>query len=314
MYLKAKVVARYANGKAPFVGIPIVGPHYRVTAVFRRSHLQAAMEIQPTRIIYNADTHTLNLRNGKSSYSLYDLVGQKKIQLWVSKGELARWARGRRSGAKARTERNSLGPELFRVRQLRETIARLRKERSRIYTTTPHNPVLARTNENRVPEEWERSECRRGERERESRWRTEKPLRQALGFVAARKMLHGEPGTWKEFYQLVEMILGRPIDSSCQYARVHARKNGPYRDEYLKQLPKYIGMTQRSWWDRRIIDVPSRIESYRRDRADYVVAARSQREIDGLIAEHEKTLADLLSQSGSAPEDSHTSNQLSRTD
>jgi hypothetical protein len=51
--LKLSTVTKYARGTAPFAGIPIAGVG---TIVLLRRHLQAAIEIDPVRIVYNQDS------------------------------------------------------------------------------------------------------------------------------------------------------------------------------------------------------------------------------------------------------------------
>ena len=55
MNLKIANVLKYAQGTAPIAGIPIAGVG---TIVLLRRHLRAALDIQPSRIIYNLDTKT----------------------------------------------------------------------------------------------------------------------------------------------------------------------------------------------------------------------------------------------------------------
>ena len=67
-------------------------------------------------------------------------------------------------------------------------------------------------------------------------------------------MMHGEPQTWADFYRAIESATGRHVDESKTYSRVHSRKrlrhglpDHPDREDYLKNLPRYLFMAEKSY-------------------------------------------------------------------
>jgi hypothetical protein len=239
--LRIASVVKYGQGSAPFAGIPIAGVG---TIVLLRRHLQAALDIQPSRIIYNLDTKTVTFRTQRTEWRLNDLLGQGKVQQWQIRDQLRTWANGRRSAARKRKETAALGKEGVYVRRLREAVAKLERERDKIFLCRPENPL--NSERGRDAGEYSRTGAKR--------WVDERSIRKALAKVAGHKMLHGEPKTWADFYRQVEAVSGRHVSESQTYTRVHARKryrhglpNYPDRETYLKALPSYLVMSEKPW-------------------------------------------------------------------
>jgi len=286
--LKRATFERYAQGSSPFIGIPVVGIG---TIVFKRGHLRAALEGQPTCIIYNQDTKTLTIRSQRSEWRLNDLLGQGKVQRWQIRAELTSWARGKRSGARKRKETASLGKQGVYVRKLREAIAKITRQRDKIYLCIPASPVVYKRG----------ADARDYRRNEAKHWADEKSIRKALAKIAGYKLLHGEPKTWAEFYREVGEASGRDVSESQTYARVHARKryrhglsDYPDREDYLKHLPRYLMMTEKPW-DSRPYDLYKKdnygeqlnsLERHAKARLEYCAALRERMALDSQITAH----------------------------
>jgi hypothetical protein len=293
--LKIENVVRCARGSALFVGIPIEGIG---TIVLLRRHLRAALEIQPVPITYNRDTKVVSFRNHRAEWRLNDLLGQGKIQQWQLRAELHAWANSKRSAARKRKETAALGKAGVYVRRLREAIAKLTRQRDKIYLRAPVSPLL--------PERRDGSDYGR---EQTLRWIAEKPIRKTLAKLTGQKLIHGEPKTWADFYRAVEAITGRSVSESQTFARVHGRKryrhslpNYPDREDYLKNLPRYLCLAERPW-DWRSYD-PSKKEEYgeqlnalerhARARQEYCAALRERKAIESQIEAHRAEIASVI--------------------
>jgi hypothetical protein len=291
--LKLANVVKYAQGSAPFAGIPLEGIG---TIVLLRRHLRAALDIQPVRIIYNLDTKTLTFRTHRAEWRLNDLLGQGKVQQWQIRAEHNLWAKGKRSARKKRAETAALGKEGVYVRRLREAVAKLERQRDKICLRRPENPL----NSERGKDAGEYS------RNGAKRWVDERSIRKALAKVAGHKLLHGEPKTWADFYRQVETISGCHVSESETYTRVHARKryrhglpDYPEREDYLKNLPRYLVMSEKPW-DWRPYDLYKKddygeklnaLEQHAHARAEYCAAVRERNAIDSQIKSHLEEIA-----------------------
>jgi hypothetical protein len=286
--LKVANVVKYAQGTAPLVGIPIVGMG---TFVLLRRHLRAALEIRPVRIIYNLDTKTLTFRTHRTEWRLNDLLGQGKVQQWQIRDQLRSWANGKRSAARKRKETAALGKDGVYVRRLREAVAKLERQRDKIYLHRPANPLN--------PTRW--SEVGDSSRNHARAWVEEKSIRKTLAKLAGKKLIHGAPQKWAEFYREMERIIGKPVSESQTYARVHARKryrhglpNYPDRETYLRALPSYLVMAQKPYnW--RPCDLYKKddygeqlntLERHAHARLEYCAALRERQAIESQIAAH----------------------------
>lgn len=288
MNLKRSTVERYARGSAPFAAIPLPGVG---VIVFLRGHLQAALATEPSRIVYNQDTKTVTFRAHRSEWKLNDLLGQQKIQQWQLRQQLHAWANGKRSGARKRKETAALGKVGVYVRKLREAIKKLERQRDKISLRIPQHPLLYKR--------W--AEAGNYGRDEARRWADEKPIRKALAKIAGKKMIHGGPKTWADFYRDVEAASGRHVHESATFTRVHARKryrhglpNHPDREDYLKNLPRYMVMTEKPY-DRRPYDPFKKdtygeqlnsFEHHARARREYSNALRQRQAIESQIAAH----------------------------
>ena len=288
MNLKLANIVKYAQGSAPFAGIPLAGVG---TIVFLRRHLWAALNIQPIRIIYNHDTKIVTFRNHRAEWRLNDLLGQGKVQQWQIRDQLRSWANGKRSAARKRKETAALGKEGVYVRRLREAIAKLTRQHDKIYLHRPENPLS--------PTRWrEAQDCGRNQT---IAWVEEKTIRKMLAKLTGQKLIHGEPKTWADFYRGVEQIIGKPVSESQTYARVHARKryrhglpNYPHREDYLKNLPRYLVMSEKPW-DWRPYDLYQKdeygeqlnvLQRHARSRLEYCAALRERKAIESQIEAH----------------------------
>jgi hypothetical protein len=302
--LKLANIVKYAQGTAPIVGIPIAGVG---TIVLLRRHLRAALEIQPVRIIYNQDTKVITFRNHRAEWRLNDLLGQGKVQQWQIRDQLHSWANGRRSATRKRKETAALGKEGVYVRRLREAIAKLIRQRDKIYLHRPVNPLN--------PTRW-RDAGDYG-RDQARAWVEEKAIRKALAKLTGWKLIHGEPKTWADFYRAVERVTGKPVSESQTFARVHARKryrhglpDYPDREDYLKNLPRYLVMSEKPW-DLRPYDLYQKdeygeqlnvLERHAQARLEYCAALRERKAIESQIAAH---LAEITTLGGETVEYLH---------
>ena len=299
MNLKRSTIELYARGSAPFAAIPLLGIG---VLVFKRVHLQAALAIEPSRIIYNSDTQTLTFRTSQSEWKLNDLLGQGKIQRWQIRQQLSAWAHGKRSGARKRKDTATLGKVGVYVRRLREAIAKLTKQRDKISLHRPQHPLLH--------QRWaDAGDYRRKEAKR---WADEKPLRKALAKLAGRKLIHGDPKTWADFYRAVETASGRPVSENATFSRVHGRKryrhglpDYPDREDYLKHLPRYLVMTEKPY-DSRPYDPYKKdtygeqlnaFENHARARREYCAALRERKAIESQIDAHQEEAASVTKRS-----------------
>lgn len=294
MNLKIANIAKYARGIAPFAGIPIAGVG---TIVLLRRHLRAALDIQPVRIIYNHDTKVVTFHNHRAEWKLNDLLGQGKLQRWQIRDQLTAWAHGKRSGARKRKATKALGKEGVYVWRLREAVAKLTKQRDKIYLLRPVHPLL--------PREYTRGDYGRDQMRA---WVEEKVVRKAIAKVVGQKLMHGEPKTWADFYRELEKVSGRHVSESQTYARVHARKryrhglsDYPDREDYLKNLPRYLVMAEKPW-DWSIYD-PLKIEmhgeqlnafeQHAKARREYVAALHERMALDSQIAAHKSDIESM---------------------
>lgn len=278
-----QVVQRYASGKAPFLGIPVfdISLGKTVTAVFRREHLQAAVEaatIRGARITYDCVFHTLNFNSVKGCcYRLRDLKNAEgsTFKPWDIKDAQAAWASARRKTAIART----LSPSTRKVARLQLEIGKLGRQRDKIRAERPQNPL--------IPLAYYLQPASENDREQARRWRAEKPMRQRLGQLVRR-----ERKTWAQFYRDVEAIIGRPVYSSRRHDVVTKRKRrgrsaGPSIVIYLTHLYKYVGMATMPWeqsykWD------PYKLEEYGGERGRDMFARHRSAQIAYLTAMNER--------------------------
>jgi hypothetical protein len=266
--------------------------------VFRRKHLKAALEINPTRIIYNADTQILTLKNGGSEWKLNDLLGQGKIRPYQIHEQLFTWAKGKRSGIKTRKQTEDLGKHGVYVRKLREAVAKLVKQRDKIALHRPVSPLVY----HREPAgDYGRTEAKN--------WADEKPVRKALAKIVGQKLVHGEPKTWPDFYRAIETVSSRHVSESQTFARVHGRKryrhgleNYPDRENYLKNLPRYIYMAEKPW-DRRVFNLYEKqtygeqlnsLKSHAKARREYCDLLRERQALESQIAAHQQEIQAIV--------------------
>jgi hypothetical protein len=283
MNFKPETIRLYCGG-SPFVGIPVDG----ATAVFRRDHIRAALATGPTRIIYNHDTKILTFRNNRSEWRLNDLLGQQKFSSYQIHEQLYSWAKGKRSGARKRQETAQLGADGVRVRKLLEAVRKLEKQRDRIYLHQPQNPLVYHSNSN----------DNNYIRDSAKRWADEKRVRKQLAKLTGHKLFHGEPKTWADFYRQIEAITGRRVSDQQKFTRVHACKryrhglpDYPDREDYLKNFPRYLVMSERPWGSEPF-DMKQALIYHAQARLEYVAALREKMALDSQIGQHRAEIAD----------------------
>jgi hypothetical protein len=285
--MKLATIARYASGKAPFLGVPVfdLAEGRTVTVVLKRDHLRVAVEaatIHGATVTYDCEAHTLNFNSVKGCcYTLRDL----RQQVFPWREQLLSWAEGRRKTAISR----ALPENEKRIAKLRLEIGKLERRRDKIRSNRPQSPLLLT--------EWQREPESDSARKQELNWREEKPIRRALG-----RLVRQERKTWAQFYRDVEQITGRRVDSSRRHDRVCNRRGGPARTDYLTYLYKHIWMAAKPYrapWeplkktDRTGDGGETVFEQHRRWQIEYLMAlderAGIQTEIDG----HLQTIAEL---------------------
>lgn len=230
--VKLTSVAKYASGKAPYLGVPVFDMSIgrNVTAVFRRQHLQVAVEAavrHSARVTYDASDHTLNFNSVPGCcYKLRDLKNAtgSSFRPWHFKEANKAWARGRRKSAVMR----AMPADEKRSVRLQEEIGKLARKRDKIYASAPLHPLLSLH---------PRGPACEYSREQAAQWHAEKPTRRRLGQLVRR-----ERKTWAIFYADVAAIIGREVSEGQRHNRVCTRCNGPEHITYLKYLYRYVGL------------------------------------------------------------------------
>lgn len=292
--MKLSSVAKYASGKAPFLGVPVFDMSIgrTVTAVFRKEHLQVAVEAavrHGARVTYDASDHTLNFNSVPGCcYRLRDLknaVGTP-FHPWQFKEANEAWARGRRKSAVTR----AMSPDVRRKVKLQEEIGKLARKRDKIYASAPLHPLLSL--HPREPAcEYSRKET--------ARWRAEKPMRRKLGQLVRR-----ERKTWAAFYADVAAIIGHGVGDTYRHDRVCSRRDGPERTTYLKYLYRYVGMAtmpydqEHKWNPYKLLGYGSEhdqneFQRHREAQMEYLAAMGQRAAIQSQIDAHKLEIAEL---------------------
>lgn len=275
--MRIETVRRYASGKAPFLGVPVftLETGRYITAIFRREHLQAAVNAPVIKAHYDEHEHVLVLNGTKrAEYRLRDLKnGESAAWLpWIMREELEKWAQAQRG----RLNRKTNTPAERKIEKLAQNVKRLEREKEKLYVhDAPIGPM--------APYERDVSD---GWRENELRWHEEKELRRAVG-----KLAHSPRKTWKQFYADVEAVIGRHVDSGKRHDRVCNRKNGPDVIDYLHKMPRYIWMARKGYsrgkkWE------PD-FQRHREAQLDYLKAKRELESLQGQIDAHLEEIAEL---------------------
>lgn len=287
--MRIEMLRRYANGKAPFLGVPVfslaLGRY--ITAIFRREHLQAAASAPVTKVHYDEREHVLVLNGTKrAEYRLRDLKNSEGTA-WLPgqmRKEIEAWAQSQRSGLNRKVNTS----HERRIAQLTVMVNRLEREKKKLYVHAPVGPMKS----------LEREIASDGWRENELRWHHEKALRRKVSAIA-----HSPRKTWKKFYAEIELLIGRHIDSSERHDRVCGRKNGPGVIDYLHELPKHIRMARKgylrgdSWepfkerWGEKA--ELNDFQSHRIAQVEYLEARRNYEALQALIDQHLAEIAEL---------------------
>lgn len=282
-------VQRYANGSAPFLGIPVfsVADGKYVTAVFRRDHLQTALSAPISKVSYDESNHALVL-NGttRACYRLRDL-GHGNTG-WQIREALTDWARRKRKSQNTR----KTNPETRRVVKLQEAVRKLERQRNKIYANRPHSPMQLTV--------YDRQPASQRDREQESKWREQKSIRRKLGQLVRR-----ERKTWAQFYQDVAELIGRNVGETERHDRVCNRKNGPDRVQYLTYLCKHVWMAEkpyertRLWEPFKVYEWAgednglNRFQQHRRAQLQYLAAMRERTAVQSQIDAHLAEIAEI---------------------
>lgn len=291
--MKLSSVAKYASGRAPYLGVPVFDMSIgrTVTAVFRKEHLQVAVSAAVkygARVTYDASDHTLNFNSVPGCcYKLRDLknAAGSPFNPWHFKEANEAWARGRRKSAVTR----AMSPDDRRKVKLQEEIGRLARKRDKIYASAPLHPLLSLH---------PRGPACDYSRKQAMRWRAEKPLRRKLGQLVRR-----ERKTWAAFYADVAAIIGHEVSDTYRHDRVCNRKGGPDRIDYLKYLYRYVGMAtmpyeqEHKWNPYRLGFGPehdqNEFQRHRQAQMEYLVAMGERAAIQSQIDAHRQEIAEL---------------------
>lgn len=273
-------VRKYAEGKAPFLGVPVfsltVGRY--VTAVFSRRILQAAASCPHiTKVSFDEEEECLVL-NG-SPRACYRLKALREPAYFVKDANEA-WARTRRKTNITR----GLPVNERKAAKLEAEAGVLTRKLAKIRDTRPVHPLILC--------DWHRTPATDSERIREQNWHDDKGKRRRLGWLA-----HRARSTWKQFYADVEAITGYPVSDSCRHDRVCKRKDGPHIVDYLKHLNEHVmGMTRKPWrsdWKTEGQREREGFERHREWRMEYLAAMAERRALEdqiGLLREEVESL------------------------
>jgi len=270
MRISAQSLSIYANGKSPFVGLPVCDDGGRRPALFLRKHFAAAIGDGVTFVKYDHEKQTLIVRGVRSSYTLRDLsANSNAYPLWQVKETLAKWA-----GSKRKTAQRKALPanERLTAKQNLE-IGKLERRAAKIHVHKPVNPCAIAPRER-----WDGS--RVWMRDSIETWAKDRAARHGLGKLYGKycACLSGPRGKfpWDQL-ELDIAALGVRLDSHNAWAKVRSPKAHRRLDipEYLKSLPVFVsGLSNRKPWDLERYDIAQRIESYREARAYYFESLR----------------------------------------
>ena len=265
--IEVEAIRRYAQGKSPYAGLPIVDDGSRRPAVFLRSHLVAAVSSGILTAIYDSQSHSLTLNGGKSKYVLRDLIATEFRQPWQVKDELIKWADRKRKTVATR----KLPANLRLDGKRREEVAKLERRLAKIHVYKPQNPACVEARERHDGSKvWMRDSV--------ETWATQRPQRKALGKLYGKYLqnLYKPMGRfpWADVYKDIEAI-GLRIDSYNSWQRVRTRvaHKGLSLPEYLKRLWEFASLNRKPY-DCDPYDIARRIESYRQEKQNYLAACR----------------------------------------
>lgn len=290
--MKLDTIRKYASGTSPIIGIPIFrlseGKHIR--AVFRRDHLRAALSAPVTEARYDEKQNVLVLNgSAKAEYRLRDLRCHAEFPGWKLREQLSKWAAGKRKSVHTR----GLAPNAKRVIKLQAQIAKLERAKEKIRAHRPHPPLIL--------SEWPRQPASARDREQESRWRDEKPVRRKLG-----RLVRQPRKTWADFYRQVGEIIGRSVSDCDKHDRVCNRRGGPDRLDYLQYIYKHISMAPKpyerssTWNPYRVYEYAgdnnglNYFQQHRHAQVEYLAAMRERASFDSQIQGLRKLIAELV--------------------
>jgi hypothetical protein len=279
MRISAQSLSIYANGKSPFVGLPVVDDGGRRPALFLRKHFAAAIGGGVTFAKYDHEKLTLTVRGVRSAYTLRDLsANSNDYPLWQVKATLAKWA-----GSKRKTAQRKALPanERLTAKQNLE-IGKLERRAAKIHVHKPVNPCAIAPRER-----WDGS--RVWMRDNIETWAKDRAARRGLGklygkYYACLSRPRGK-FPWAEITKDIE-ALGLRLDSHNAWAKVRTRKANRGMDipEYMKSLPVFVSGLSRKPWDLQPVNFAERMESSQQSKQGYLSAVRELKFIQDQIA------------------------------
>jgi hypothetical protein len=276
MRISAQSLSIYANGKSPFVGLPVCDDGGRRPALFLRKHFVAAIGGGVTFVKFDHEKQVLIVRGVRSSYTLRDLSAS--TQRDAVRVTLAKWA-----GSKRKTAQRKALPanERLTAKQSLE-IGKLERRAAKIHVHKPVNPCATTPRER-----WDGS--RVWMRDSVETWAKDRAARRGLGKLYGKYYAHLSRPRGKFPWAQLELdiaALGLRLDSNNAWAKVRPRKahRGIDIPEYLKSLPVFVsGLSHRKPWDLEPYAIAQRIESYREARGHYFETFRDLRFIQDQI-------------------------------
>jgi hypothetical protein len=277
MRISAQSLSIYANGKSPFVGLPVCDDGGRRPALFLRKHFDAAIGGGVTFVKYDHEKLTLTVRGVRSAYTLRDLsANSTAYQLWQIKNALEKWAGTKRRAAKRKALSVS---ERLTGHQIAE-IEKLERAKAKALVRV-HKPVNPSTVKPDAMSAWERDGL--------ERWARDRAARRGLGalygkYCACLSRPRGK-FPWAEIGKDIE-ALGVRLDSYNSWSKVRTRKahRGIDIPEFMKSLPLFVSGLSRKPWDAQPSYMAQRMESYRESVKRYLEALREVKFIEDQIA------------------------------
>jgi len=276
MRISAQSLSIYANGKSPFVGLPVCDDGGRRPALFMRKHFVAAIGGGVTFVKFDHEKQVLIVRGVRSSYMLRDL--STNTTAYEVKTVLEKWA-----GSKRRAKARKALPANARLTTAQaEEIAKLERRAAKLHAHKPVNPCATTARER-----WDGS--RVWMRDSVASYVLDRAKRRGLGKLFGKYFAHLSRPRGKFPWAQLELdiaALGLRLDSSNAWAKVRTRKahRGIDIPEYLKSLPVFVsGLSHRKPWDLEPYEIAQRIESYREARGHYFETLRDLKFIQDQI-------------------------------
>jgi len=276
MRISAQSLSIYANGKSPFVGLPVCDDGGRRPALFLRKHFVAAIGGGVTFVKFDHEKQVLIVRGVRSSYTLRDL--STNTTAYQVKTALEKWAGSKRRA----TARKGLPANARLTTTQAAEIAKLERRAAKIRVHKPVNPCAAAPRER-----WDGS--RVWMRDGVETWAKDRAARRGLGKLYGKYYAclsrPREKFPWVQLEQDIT-ALGLRLDSNNGWAKVRTRKahRGIDIPEYLKSLPQFVSGLGRKPWDLQPVNFAERAEAYQQSKQGYLAAVRELKFIQDQIA------------------------------